>query len=251
MKLFFRKLGDGKPLIILHGLFGSGDNWQSLAKQFSVNCTVYLVDMRNHGQSPHSNEMNYDAMCGDLLELYNDEKINSAILLGHSMGGKAAMFFAQKFPNKVSKLIVVDMGVKKYPPHHNQIFDALFAVDFEKIFSRKDAENTIRLHFNDESVIQFLLKNLYWEKPEKLAWKMNVKGLYNSIENILTEVPHTLYMNPTLFIRGIRSNYILPEDGSEIISRFPHSHIIDIEAGHWVHAEAPSKFYQAVNDFIH
>lgn len=251
MKLHFRKIGQGQPLIILHGLFGTSDNWQSIGKVFAERYTVYMVDMRNHGHSPHDNEMDYFVMSDDLKELFIDNEITNAILMGHSMGAKAAMYFAQENPGYIDKLIVVDMGIKKYPPHHQLIFDALLAVDLDKVKTRKEVEQIIRSYFSDESVIQFLLKNLYWSDEEKLAWRMNLHVLYRDIENILAAVPNKKCELPTLFIRGGKSNYVLDEDWEAIKVLFPKAELVTIaQAGHWVHAEAPKEFFEKLNAYI-
>lgn len=252
MKLHYRKLGEqGQPLVILHGLFGTSDNWQTHAKMFANNYVVYLVDQRNHGHSPHTDEMDYFAMSADLKEIFEEEKITNAILMGHSMGGKTAMFFAQEFPNLLDKLIVVDMGIKKYPPHHQLIFEALMAVDLDKVKTRKEVETIVSSYFQDQTVIQFLLKNLYWGDKEQLAWRMNLQVLYRDIENILAAIPAKKVNVPTLFLRGGKSNYVLDEDWAEITEHFPNATIQTIDkAGHWVHAEAPKEFYETVSAFI-
>lgn len=252
MKLHSRILGTtGQPIIILHGLFGTSDNWQTLAKEFAKNYIVYLVDARNHGHSAHVDEINYLAMANDVRELILHEKIEKPIIIGHSMGGKTAMFFAQQFPNLIDKLIVVDMGVKKYAPHHQQIFDALNAVDLNVVNTRKEAEKIISSYIHETSTIQFLLKNLYWIQEGKLAWRMNLPVIINQINNILVEVPSTKCKVETLFIRGEKSTYILDEDWNGIQEIFGNSKLETIDgAGHWVHAEAPEKFYTIVKGFI-
>lgn len=251
MKLHYRTLGQGKELVILHGLFGMSDNWQTLAKYYAQKYKVFLVDLRNHGHSPHSAEMNYNLMCEDVRELFEDAKINKAVVLGHSMGGKTAMFFAQNYPQLLDKLIVADIGVKRYPPHHQLIFEALMAVDLEKIKTRKEAEEVLKQYIEDISVQQFLLKNLYWSDKEQLAWRFNLKVLFNCIEDILTSVPNVICNINSLFIRGGKSNYILESDMDSIKAVFPHSQIVTIpHAGHWVHAEAPKEFYEITTAFI-
>jgi esterase len=252
MKLHYRKLGEqGQPLVILHGLFGISDNWQTLAKVFANDHVVYLVDQRNHGHSPHTDEIDYYAMSNDLKEIFEEEKITNAILMGHSMGGKTAMFFAQEHSYFLDKLIVVDMGIKKYPPHHQLIFEALMAVDLNKVKTRKEVETIVSSYFQDQTVIQFLLKNLYWVDKEQLAWRMNIQVLYRDIENILAAIPAKKVGIPTLFLRGGKSNYVLDEDWAEILEHFPQAKIVTIQkAGHWVHAEAPKEFYEIVNGFI-
>jgi pimeloyl-ACP methyl ester carboxylesterase len=251
MKLHYRVTGSGEVLVILHGLFGMSDNWQTMAKYYAEKYKVVLVDMRNHGHSPHDLQMSYELMCEDIRELFEDININKAILLGHSMGGKAAMFFAQKYPHFLSKLIVADMGIKKYPPHHQLIFEALFAVDLNKIESRKEAEEILKQYITDFSVLQFLLKNLYWSDKGKLAWRFNLQVLFDNIENILIEIPAKVCDINTLFVRGGKSNYILETDAEAIKAIFPRSVIQTIpHAGHWVHAEAPKEFYDITTEFM-
>jgi len=249
--LHYRKSGYGQPLIILHGLFGSSDNWQTIGKKLAEDFSVYLVDLRNHGHSPHSDEFSYELMCEDLHQLIKNEKLNDIILCGHSMGAKVAMFYTQKFPEQISKLIVVDMGIKKYPPHHQLIFDAIFSVDTDKISSRKEAEEILKNKIEDQGVLKFLLKNLYWKEEGKLAWRMNVRVISEKIDEILSAVPPVVVKNETLFIRGEKSNYILEDDWQEIMKIFPQAKLETIAgSGHWVHAEAPVEFYNVLTKFI-
>ncbi len=251
MKLNFKKSGEGKPLVILHGLFGSSDNWGSLGKKFAENNLVYLVDLRNHGRSPHSKEMSYDLMADDLLELIEDENINSPIILGHSMGGKAALFFAEKYPKYLDKLIVADIGLKAYPMHHDDILKALNSVNLQGISSRNEAQQYIQVHIENLGIQQFLLKNLYWIEKGKLAWRMNLKVIAKNIGEILVKI--NIHKNPinTLFIRGEMSNYILKEDFGKILESFPNGEVKTIpKVGHWLHAENPTEFYKIVREFI-
>ena len=170
MKLFHKKIGEGKPLIILHGLFGMSDNWMTLSKQFAENgFACYMVDQRNHGRSPHSDAFNYTVMATDLLELMADEQLRSANIIGHSMGGKTAMFFSCVHPEKTEKLVVADIAPKYYPPHHNSELIALQGLDLNVINSRKEAEASLKLSLHDEATVQFLLKNLYWKDVENNA----------------------------------------------------------------------------------
>jgi pimeloyl-ACP methyl ester carboxylesterase len=251
MNLSYRVFGEGKPLIILHGLFGSSDNWQTHAKRLSTMCKVVLVDQRNHGHAPHLEEMNYDAIADDLLELAAHEGLRDIILLGHSMGGKSAMRFAQKSGFLVDALIVADMGIKGYPRHHDLIFKGLNAVDVDNCDSRKTAEGRLSTHIQDESTMQFLMKNLYWKEPGKLAWRFNLAVLESHIDEILVALPEERIDCETLFIVGGKSGYVLPEDHESIRERIPLVHFETIaEAGHWVHAEAPVQFLEIVESFI-
>ena len=251
MKLNFKKLGDGKPLLILHGLFGSSDNWGTLGKKFSKNNSVYLIDLRNHGRSPHSNEMTYSDMANDLLELIKDESIISPTILGHSMGGKVALMFAKNYPEYLEKLIVADIGLKAYPMHHEEILKGLNSIDLELTKSRSQAQEVIKDHISNLGIQQFLLKNLYWIEKGKLAWRMNLKQIEINIEEILKEIKIGNSNLKTLFLIGELSNYILEEDFLDIKTAFPNGEIKTIKnVGHWLHAENPNEFYKLVDEFI-
>lgn len=250
MKLHYRELGDGQPMVILHGLFGFSDNWQTHAKKFAEYYRVILVDLRNHGHSEWSDEFSYELMVEDLKELCDELDLKRMILLGHSMGGKVAMLFAAKYEDLLEKLIVVDIGVKEYPMHHEHILAGLHALDLESYKARSEAESVLRKYIDSEGVIQFLLKNLYWKEKGQLAFRMNLKVLEREMKNILSTLPEAEVMTPTLFIRGELSNYILNEDISELEDRFPDSSIVTVEgSGHWVHAESPDEFIDHVLSF--
>ena len=255
MNLYYRKLGQGKPLFILHGLFGSSDNWQTLGKKFAEHFEVYLIDQRNHGQSFHAEEWNYEAMSTDLLNLVVENKLDKIILLGHSMGGKAAMHFTMKHAEKVEKLIVVDIAPKYYPVHHREILDALLGLDLTKISSRKEAEVTLSKKIHNVGELQFLLKNLYWKDAQNnlLAWRFNLDVINRKIETVGEEQSSETkpVEIPTLFLRGDRSHYILDEDISVIKKSFLTVELKTISAaGHWVQAEQPGLFYDACMLFI-
>lgn len=251
MKLHFKKIGTGHPLLIIHGLFGSSDNWGTLAKKFALNNTVYLIDLRNHGRSPHSSLMNYELMADDLEELIINEKIIDPIILGHSMGGKAALEFAKKYPENIQKLIVADIGIKAYPMHHDVIIKGLQNVDLNKIKSRTEATKSLAVFVKEIGIQQFLLKNLYWIEKGQLAWRMNLSSIVENIHEILREIEIENSNIKTLFLRGELSNYIIEEDFSKILEVFSNCRIETIEnAGHWLHAENPARFYQKVTEFI-
>lgn len=250
MKLNYKIHGEGEPLIILHGLFGTLDNWQTLARKYAETFKVILVDQRNHGHSPHSNEMSYEVMAEDLFELMQDMEIKKTNLIGHSMGGKTAMFFAQQYAGLVNKLVVADMGIKKYPPHHDIIFESMLTMDLKVIKTRKEAEEHVRKFFNDTGTIQFLLKNLYWDDNQQLKWRMNLHVLHEKIENILAPVPQIKCNVETLFIRGSKSNYVEDENWKEIQNIFPNSQLATLNTGHWLHAEDPKGFYDETMKFL-
>lgn len=253
MKLFYRKSGHGQPLIILHGLFGQSDNWNTLVKQFSENgFEVYAVDARNHGLSPHSDEWNYKVMSDDILELIKDNNLEDVIFMGHSMGGKVAMQFAIDHPQYLDKLIVVDIAPKYYPLHHQSVLAALQAVDFSVVKARREVEDVLSQYISDLGTKQFLLKNIYWKENGELAWRFNLNVMVQKIENIgEATVSDKICDVTTLFIRGEKSNYILEEDIDLIQEIFPRSILETItDAGHWVHAEQPKAFFECVMKFI-
>jgi esterase len=250
MKLNYKRVGEGRPLIILHGLFGSLDNWQTHAKKIGEYYEVILVDERNHGHSPRAEQHTYDLMADDLRALMDDLQLESAIVMGHSMGGKTAMRFAQLYPDRVNKLIVVDMGVKAYPMHHDIILKGLNSLNFDEITSRSQAEEHLSRFVDNFAVRQFLLKNLYWVDKGRLDFRMNLPVLTAEMPEILKALPQAEVFVNTRFIRGELSNYVLDEDWDEIEEYFPDSDLVTIPgAGHWVHAEKPDLFIESVLEF--
>ena len=252
MKLFYRTLGDGKPFMILHGLFGSSDNWMTYARHWSERYRVILPDLRNHGQSPHSDTMDYPSMAADIRELMDDLNIESVILLGHSMGGKIGMTMADKYPGTIEKLIVADIAPRKYPVHHKWILDGLMSIDTGRIKSRKEADALLARHVPQLAIRQFLLKSLKRDHDGRFSWKLNLKVIYESIEKIgAATLPERKITIPTLFIRGINSDYITDEDILLIRKYFTDSRVESIgNAGHWLHAEQPEAFIKTVEDFL-
>lgn len=250
MKLHFREMGEGQPLMILHGLFGFSDNWQTHGKKLSEYFRVILVDLRNHGHSDWSDEFSYDLMAEDVNELVEELKLEDLILVGHSMGGKTAMRFAQLYEDKLEKLVVVDMGIKGYPMHHQHILAGIHSVDVENNKTRRQAQEQMSAHIDSEGVMQFLLKNLFWKEKGKLAWRMNVDVLEREMPVILGPLSEGEVMISTLFIRGELSNYVMDEDIDSIEEQFPDSDVFTIaNSGHWVHAEAPAEFLDALLSF--
>jgi esterase len=250
MKLFYRKIGEGKPLIVLHGLFGMSDNWNTLAKEFAEHgYAVYLPDARNHGRSPQDDEFNYDVMADDILQLMEDEAIDRAILTGHSMGGKTAMFFASKYAERVEKLVVADMAPRAYAATNEHVIAALRQIDLQTASSRKEVETALSNALkNDEVTTQFLLKSLYWNDDKKLDWRFNLDAIENNLDKMSEALPSNFHFNgDTLFIRGEKSNYITEADEPLIKKHFPKAIIKTIaNAGHWIHAENPKGFMEAV-----
>lgn len=253
MKLAFRKIGSGKTLFILHGLFGSSDNWQTLGKKFAETFTVYLIDQRNHGHSPHSPVFNYSVMSEDLLELMNDEGLDKVMLLGHSMGGKTALQLAVTHPERVEKMVIVDIGPKKYPVTNQFVVDALDKFDPQNLSSRKEAEEILSREIADIGTRQFLLKNLYWDDNQKLQWRFDFQSIKNNIKVVgeTTPMPASPIPIPVMFLKGEKSDYIFPSDIKLMQTMFPNSKLAVIPgAGHWVHADQPQAFYEKVFEFL-
>jgi pimeloyl-ACP methyl ester carboxylesterase len=253
MKLYFRKFGSGQPMIILHGLFGQSDNWNSLAKQFGENgFEVYAVDLRNHGLSPHSNDWSFQVMSDDVHELITDNNLKNVVLIGHSLGGKTAMLCTLQHPESIDKLVVADIAPKYYPPHHQSVLAGLEAVDFNVVKTRREAEDILSQHISDFGTKQFLLKNIYWKEDGKLDWRFNLKVIAENMEVVGATFPVTDSVDvPSLFLRGGKSNYILDEDMDAIHDLFPRSMLETIEnTGHWLHAEKPKEFFERVLNFL-
>lgn len=253
MKLHASILGEGAPLLILHGFLGMSDNWKTLGGQFAeAGYQVHLIDQRNHGRSPHSDEMSYLEMAKDLKLYAEDHGLDELVLLGHSMGGKTAMFVAAYFPQLLKKLIVVDIAPKYYRPHHRDILAGLQAVNKTELESRNHADEVLSEYVKEQAVRMFLLKNLYWKEKGNLALRLNLEVLVKAGETIGEELPDDKsYSGPSLFIRGGNSNYIKSEDEALISRQFPDSEIVSIaDGGHWVHAEKREEFYRVVMDFL-
>lgn len=251
MNLFYRELGEGQPLIILHGLFGASDNWLSIGRILSEHFKVYLVDQRNHGKSPHDDEFSYRAMAEDLKEFIEQHDIDDPVILGHSMGGKTAMQFVLDNQDDFDKLIVVDIGPKAYPVHHRTILDGLLSIKLSTLASRGEADKQLSKYVPEMGVRQFLLKNL-GRGPNGFEWKVNLPVINEKIEIIGHGTEGRLVIDKeVLFIRGANSNYILDEDIDLIKNIFPTAKLETVEnAGHWVHAEKPQTVLDLVLAFL-
>lgn len=263
MELFYRKEGTGSPLVIVHGLYGSSDNWINIGKRLAEKHTVYMLDQRNHGRSPFANTHTYDDLKNDLEAFFEKHRIEKATILGHSMGGKVAMWFAADFPEKVEKLVIADIVPKDYMLLqddsqfylHQNILLAMQEIDFSQVKSRNDVDDFMAEKLDDKRIRQFLLKNVARDnKTKQYKWRVNAEVLYDHLDEIVSGVnpnwlddrtPITSY--PVIFIRGLLSKYILDEDKALVNEIYPDAKIIDIpEAGHWLHAEQPQKFMEAV-----
>lgn len=245
-------MGQGKPLIILHGFLGMGDNWKSLANRFSEYYQVHLVDQRNHGRSFHDDEFSYEHLVEDLLVYQDHHGLEKAFILGHSMGGKTAMLFAVEHPDKVEKLIVADIAPKFYPPHHQFILDALNDVDFESVTSRNEIDEIFKKHIPEIGIRQFLLKNVYRPENGRMAYRFNLEALEAHIDEVGVSLPpRSQFDGETLFLKGTLSGYIAEQDEPLIDAHFLNNRIISIEnAGHWLHADNPDDFFQSVVKFL-
>lgn len=252
MELNYRSFGEGYPVIILHGLFGSLDNWQTFAKKLAVNFQVYILDQRNHGRSPHAQDFNYEVLAEDLQLFMQDRWIYEAHIIGHSLGGKTAMQFALQYPDYVNRLLILDIAPRAYSAGHQAIFDALLSVDTSRIGSRKLIDDYLKEKIKEHGVRQFLLKNLKRTKAGEFEWKMNLPVLYRNYPQILEALEsEEAFEKPVLFVRGGRSNYIKNEDLSLIKTFFPQAELASIEsAGHWIHADAPEELLKLVNAFL-
>ncbi|WP_428239800.1 alpha/beta fold hydrolase [Gynuella sp.] len=250
--LFYREQGQGPALVVMHGLFGSSDNWNSLTKHFSDRYRVISVDMRNHGQSFHSNEMSYVTMANDIQQLIASLGLERPVILGHSMGGKVAMQLSLSQPEAYSGVIIADIAPRHYTAHHTDIFKGLRSIPLSDLKNRKEADLILSDFVNDVTTRQFLLKSLYLNADKQFQWRFNLNVLFQDYDKLLQIPPATgAYLSNTLFLKGARSNYILPEDKDAIEQRFPDTTLkIIADAGHWLHAEKPRLFIKHVSDYL-
>jgi esterase len=254
----FLSKNDKKPvsddkLIILHGFLGMSDNWKTLATQYAeYGFETHVLDLRNHGKSFHSDEFTYEAMVQDLLHYCQVNQLQKINIIGHSMGGKLAMFFAQKYSEMVKKLVVADIAPRFYKPHHQEILSGLAAVNFQEKPTRAAVEEVLTRYIPDFGTRQFLLKSLFWQEPGQLAYRFNLKAFLQNTTSIGEEVPSNVsFKNPTLFIKGGNSNYIALTDEQNINTIFPNNKIVTIpNAGHWLHAENPKMFFDETVSFL-
>lgn len=251
MKLHYQLHGSGSPLVILHGLFGTLENWGSQIKAFSEHFQVIAVDLRNHGRSPHADRMDYSVMAEDILALLDDLALDRINLLGHSMGGKVAMQLALNHPERIDKLLIVDIAPVAYEAHHNDVFKGLFAIDLVQLKSRSEADSLLAEHVSEPAVRSFLLKNLYRNDQNQFAWRMNLPALDHSYQQISQAPNGQPFEGPTLFIKGANSNYIQPSHKDAVLTFFPNAIYKVIQnAGHWPHAEKPAMFKTLVMSFF-
>lgn len=239
-------------MIILHGLFGTGDNWRTFAGMLKDQYEVILVDLRNHGRSFWSEDFDYQIVAQDVIDMMDELDIQHADFIGHSMGGKVAMTIAQEYPERVNKLVVVDIGQKKYPRGHDKIFEAIFSIEPKLLTDRQEADDRLSLKIDNLGVRQFLLKSLARDKEGGFRWKTNFKVLYDNYEEILSEIEVDEISSSVLFIRGGKSYYISEEEVSTLVDKLPKAEVsvVSLDTGHWVHAEQPKELFDQVSSFL-
>lgn len=253
LALNYTEYGEGRPVIILHGLFGSARNWQGIARSLAETHHVITPDLRNHGQSPHADSMSYEEMATDVISLVNKLKLENVILVGHSMGGKVAMTAALQNQDRFAALIITDIAPVNYSHGFKSLVDAMNSLDLKSLKNRNDAETKLRKTINETGIVQFILQNLM--RPEgKFCWRINLEQITASLSSI-SKFPESLNnMNcrlPTLFLGGAESDYLLNIYNTAIYQYFPSAEITMIEgAGHWLHAEKPKEFLNEVKTFI-
>lgn len=277
MDMFYRKLGPasskgkagptatggGSPIIIIHGLYGSSDNWLTIARELSSDYLVYLVDLRNHGNSPHTDRHTYPLMKLDLLEFVDRHDIEKAVIIGHSMGGKVAMAFSAEFPERIKSMAVIDIGPKSYHKltdyssqaiEHMNILNAMQSVDFSVVKTREDIDAQLEDYIKSYRIRNFLMKNIRRGRDNTFSWKINVDVLIKELPAILERVVFRAQVVsgfPVLFIRGENSDYILDEDIPGIKNFFPEAEFVTIPgAGHWLHAEKPELLLRILREFL-
>ncbi len=253
MDLNYKRYGDsGEYVVIVHGLFGMLDNWHNMAKKLSEHFQVLSIDVRNHGSSPHHEDMSYEAMCEDIHGLLDSLEISSAHFIGHSMGGKAVMKLADLFPEIIHKLCVVDIAPKRYKPGHTEIFEAMLTLPVSELSSRSEAEEKIAVKIKDKGVRLFILKNLDRNKEGGYRWKIGLTHIHNNYDTIIGGITLSWpFSNDTLFVRGEKSQYVTEQDEVDIVDLFPNATFETIpDAGHWVHADSPELFYQTLIRFL-
>jgi esterase len=252
LDLSYRHWGSGEPLIILHGLFGSAVNWQAIGMRLSQHWSIFALDLRNHGDSPHNPDFSYDALSCDLKKFMEQRNIEKAILLGHSLGGKIVMTFADRFPEKAERLIILDIAPKPYPAGHRDMLKAMIDLDLDRIKSRKEALDALAASIPPLPTRQFLLKSLIRGVDGRYRWKINLDAIDRHLDE-LSRGPRleNQFSNPTMFISGRESNYIVEEDTEIIRKYYPGARIVTLfGAGHWLHADAQEETVEAIVDFL-
>ena len=251
MELHTRVAGNGPALVLLHGLFGSNENLGGVARALADRYTVYGMDLRNHGRSPHADSMDYAEMAADVRDTLDAYGLDAATVLGHSLGGKTAMELALSAPERVSALIVVDIAPIVYDRRHDQELEALHELDLSAVRSRGDADAALADPIPNPAIRQFLLKNLS-RTDNGFTWRIPLETIHAEYAEIAATPPSQgPYNGPVLFIRGGNSDYLPEEAEPAIRERFPDARIETIpDAAHWVHVDAPEAFREVLNGFL-
>lgn len=253
-QLNYKQQGEGEHILLIHGLFGSLENLNMVAKSLSQHFCVTSIDVRNHGNSFHQEGMDYQTLAQDVTNLLDHLSIEHCHILGHSMGGKIAMKIALSFPERINKLIIADIAPVKYPAHHLSIIEGLQAIDLTKVHKRKDADIQLAKYEENIGIRQFLLRNIALNEQGQFQFKCNLNYIEQSYHHIMQNIsdPIDLSFNGnTLFVKGAKSDYILPEHQSIITKLFPKAKAKVIQgAGHWLHAEKTVAFNKIVLDFL-
>lgn len=252
MRLHFRVQGDGPPLIILHGFLGSSQNWQAMSKHLGRDFRVYSVDLRNHGQSPHSDLMNYPVMAEDVREVMAEQDLAAPFLLGHSMGGKVAMQLATGYPDAVGKLVIVDIAAKAYPPAHLSMLSAMRALDLSAYTSYAGVGEALSGSIPEAALRQFLVKNLAREDDGKLSWLLGLNEIIQNYDQLAGAITaEKQFTKGVCFIRGGLSGFVQDEDLPALRKIFPRAEFqVIANAGHWVHIDAAAEFQRVVTSFL-
>jgi esterase len=252
MELYSRIEGSGFPMVLLHGLLGSSDNWRTVSKRLGQSYKVYSVDLRNHGQSPHGGRMTYPVMADDLRELLERQEISEAHVVGHSLGGKAAMQFAISYPDRVKKLVVIDIAPKAYPPSQRSILAALNQLELQSFKSFGEIDAALAPAIPELAIRQFLMKNIARVPNSGFRWRIDIASIGKSYDHLTKAIiPARRYDKPACFVRGGRSDYIQDTDLPSIRAIFPRAELATIAgAGHWLHAEATDEFLRVLIAFV-
>jgi esterase len=264
MKLFYRTYGKGPAIIILHGLYGSSDNWVTIAKKLSDSFTVYLPDQRNHGQSPHSDILDYNSMRDDLYELACDLKLNKFFLAGHSMGGKTAISFALKWPEMINGLLIADISPfvseKTRESEYNQhlkILKAMLSIDLTKVSSRSEVQSILMEMIPSEKIRSFILKNLERGQNNSFSWRLNAASIYDNLEKIMQGIDRESGFSqqisgfPVIFLKGADSDYLPEDDYRDIQKVFPAAEFEEVrDAGHWIHSDKPDEVIKNIRRLL-
>ena len=248
MQLYTQSVGQGQPLLFLHGLFGSADNWGSIARHFSAQYQVICADLRNHGRSPHAATQTLREMADDVLETLDALGLAQVCLIGHSLGGKVAMQCASQAPSRFSGLVVVDMAMRAYHDTHTPLINAMQAVDLRQMPSRSAVDKALSASIPHLMVRQFLLTNLV-KQGEQLQWRIPLHALKANYPHFIAAMD-AHFDGPSLFIHGARSDYVQPSDIAQLQQHFPQAKFVSLPTEHWVHAEQPDQFIATLEHFL-